>query len=235
MPITVHKLPPVLETYFLDTARTMPTAHWIAAGPSVGHLGSGIRRVAGGGIAAGWAMTVNCPAGDGLATYLALQYVRESISSGRWIMVVAPDNDLGNPQASLWSYMHTATAWEVGFVGAVVAGYVRDIDEIGEKLENDFSVFGYGATPLGSTKTPMGTVGAPVVINGVTVRAGDLIVGDSDGVVCVPRDEVSQIANACQEGIVRECNRLAAVREGHGAVDVLELQELLEGNVEWAE
>lgn len=235
MVVTVQQLPPVLETYFLDTAKTMPTAHWVVASSSVAHLGPGIRRVAGCGIAAGWALPVSCPAGDSLATYLALQYVRDRVKSGRWVMVVSPFNEGGDQKAALWSYMQSALAWEVGFSGAVVAGYVRDVDEITEKLKEDFVVFGHGSTPLGSTKSPVGTIGAPVEINGVTIRAGDLIVGDSDGVVCVPKDQVPEVSNACQEAIVNECNRLAAVREGHGAVDVLELQELLEGNVEWAE
>jgi len=107
----------------------------------------------------------------------------------------------------------------VGFVGAVIDGYVRDVDEIRDKLGKEFNVFARGASPVAASQTVAGEVGAPVTINGVTIRTGDLIVGDSDGVICVPKDQVEQAAEKCRMGIVDDVNLLQLVREGHGAVD----------------
>ncbi len=235
MPITVYPIPTVLETYFIDEARTMPTAHWAAASHSVAHLGGKIKQILGKGITAGWALTVSCPQGDSLASYVALQQILEHAAQGRWVVVVVPEEGEGESEAAIWSYMHCAIGWEVGVVGAVVAGYVRDIDETIDKLGKAFGVFGYGASPAATTMTPSGTIGAPVEINGVTIRTGDLIVGDSDGVVCVPKDEIEAVSNVCRDEIVTACNRLQEAREGKGAVDVMELGTLLDGEVQMEE
>jgi 4-hydroxy-4-methyl-2-oxoglutarate aldolase len=231
MSIKIHPHPELLETYFLDEARTTPTACWTGASSGVGFLGPGIRRMTGHGIMAGWALTVSVPPGDNLATYVALQYMLDHATAGRWVMVVAPwDEDSGN--TSLWSYMQCAMGWEVGFVGAVVAGYVRDIDEVKEKLEKEFSVFAYGGSPLKASLSPEGEIGSPVKINGVNIRTGDLIVGDSDGVICVPKDQIVDTAEKCRMAIVEEVNLLQHVREGMGAVDVMRYRELLTGKVD---
>ena len=132
----------------------------------------------------------------------------------------------------MWSYLQSVMGWEVGVVGAVVAGYVRDIEEIEEKLGKEFGVFGWGPSPIRPDMTPNGTIGFAVQINGVTIRACDLIVGDKDGVVCVPRDEVDSTIEKCRQEIVNEVNVLQHVREGHGPVEVLGLEKLLQGNVD---
>jgi len=232
MSIKIHPHPELLETYFLDEARTTPTAFWSCASSGVGYLGPGLKRLAGQGIMAGWALTVSVPPGDNLATYVALQYILDHATEGRWVMVVAPWDDDNGKSAALWSYMQCAMGWEVGFVGAVVAGYVRDVDEVKEKLQKEFSVFGYGSSPLKASLTPEGEIGAPVRINEVNIRTGDLIVGDSDGVICVPRDQVVDAADKCRMGIVEEVNLLQHVREGKGAVDVMGYRELLTGKVD---
>ncbi|HDS30420.1 MAG TPA: RraA family protein [Firmicutes bacterium] len=223
----------MLETYFLDEARTMPTAHWSAAVESVGYLGHAIKRLVGTGVTAGWALTVQCPAGDSLTSYLAIELMKERTQHGRWVMVVVPDE--GETDAALWSYMQSAMSWEVGIVGAVVNGYVKDIDEIKMKLEKEFGVFGLGGSPMPSMKTAYGTIGAPVVLNSVTIRPGDLILADKDGVIAIPKDIIERAFEVARDQIVHECNQLALVREGKGPVDILGLEELLKGEVEKGE
>ena len=235
MSITVRKLPPVLETWFLDEARAIPTAFIAAAGRMTSYLGPQIRRQAGTKIMAGWALPITCPAGDNLATYVALEYVMANVGKGRWVFVITQEENPGNMNTGMWSYMQSAMGWEVGVVGAVVNGYVRDIEEIVEKLGKEFGVFGFGGSPLKPELTPGGTIGEPVTINGVLIRAGDLLVGDSDGVVCVPRDQVEQTIELCRQEIVDHVNKLQHVREGHSPIDVLELEKAIEGNVDWEE
>jgi len=232
MPIVLHRLPEVLETYFLDEARTIPTAYWSCATGGSGFLGPGMRRLVGKGIMAGWALTVSAPPGDEVAGYLALQFMLDTAKRGRWVMVVAPPEGAEPSGVAVWSHIQCAMGWEIGFVGAVVAGYVRDIDEITLKLEKDFNVFGYGGSPIAASQSPEGEVGGPVRINRVTVRTGDLVVGDSDGVICVPKDQVESAAEKCRTRIIDEVNLLQHVREGMGAVDVMGLGDLLAGQVD---
>ncbi len=231
--IEIRKLPGVLETYFVEEARSIPSAYWGAATTGTGFLGNRIRRMSGQGIMAGWALTVSCPGDNNLAAFLALQYMRDAATQGHWIMVVTSEDEPVN--AAMWSYMHSALAWEVGFVGAVVAGYVRDIDETRTKLRKEFSLFAYGGSPIPSTRSAEGEIGSPVDVNGVTIRTGDLIVGDEDGVICVPKDQVETAAEKCRHSIIDEVNRLQHVREGRGSVDVMDLRDMLTGNVEIVE
>jgi len=235
MPITIHKLPRVPETYFVEEARTIPTAQWGLATGGAGFLGSRIRRLSGQGITAGWALTVSCPTDSNLATYVALQYMRDNPSSGRWVMVVAPQDESETGGTAMWSYLQSAMAWEVSFVGAVVAAYIRDIDETRTKLEKEFSLFGYGGSAIPAALGTDGEIGCRVTINGVTVRTGDLIVGDSDGVLCVPKDQIEHAAEKCRNQIIDEVNLLQHVRGGRGAAEVMGLDEMLAGNIDLVE
>jgi 4-hydroxy-4-methyl-2-oxoglutarate aldolase len=235
MAITVRKLPPVLETWFLDEARVIPTAFFVSAGQATGFLGPRIRKLTGEKIMAGWALPVTCPPGENLATFIALEFMKSNIGKGRWVLIVSQDETQGNIDTGMWSYMQTAMGWEVGLVGAVLTGYARDLEEITDKLGKEFNVFGWGGSPIKPGMVANGAVGEPVIINGVTIRAGDLIVGDSDGVVSVPRDQVEQTIEMCRQDIVDHVNKLQMIREGHGPIEVLELEKLVEGNVDWEE
>ncbi|MFH1677095.1 MAG: RraA family protein [bacterium] len=232
MPINITNPPPVLETYFLDEARIIPTAKWTHTDVNVGFLGSRFKRFTGTGITAGWAMTVKCLPGDILPTFLAMQFIRDRIAQGRWVLVLVTDGQPGESDAAHWNYMQSRMAFEAGFVGAVIGGMVQDVDEINEKLENGFGVFAYGTSPLSPSNTPEGVVGSPIKINDVIINSGDLIIGDNDGVICVPRDMVESVLHAARERIILEVNQLQHVREGLGAVEVLELTDILKGNVE---
>jgi regulator of RNase E activity RraA len=235
MSITIKELPEVPETYFIDEAKSIPASHFGCVQSGIGYLGSNIRMQAGKGIMSGWALTVECPENNNMATFVALQYIRDMASQGRWIIVIAPPSDAEPNDAAMWTYLHSVMGWEVGCVGAVVAGYVRDMDEINEKLRGESSVFSFGGSPIPAKTNVDGRIGFPVKINGVTIYTGDLIVGDSDGVIVVPKDQVERVVMACREGIVKEVNLLQQVREGIGAIDVMGIRGELEGQVELAE
>ena len=96
----------------------------------------------------------------------------------------------------------------IGFVGAVVDGVVRDTDEIARM---DFKVFYRYITPEHVDGMARGvSANEPVKVGGVTVSPGDVIVGDNDGVVSVPRaaiERVMQVADEImdiEEQIIRE-------------------------------
>lgn len=92
----------------------------------------------------------------------------------------------GDTEASLWGGVMTATAITKKIRGAVIAGGIRDTKQI---LEQDFPIFYKYRTSNGSLGRCMIThYQVPVKIGKVTVRPGDIIFGDIDGVLCIPRE-----------------------------------------------
>lgn len=72
-----------------------------------------------------------------------------------------------------------------GIAGVVIDGTNRDCKDI---LTIGLPVFSRGASPAGTTKVTLGKVGVTVCVGGVTVRTGDVVFADCDGVVVVPRE-----------------------------------------------
>ncbi|WAT02048.1 RraA family protein [Rouxiella chamberiensis] len=93
---------------------------------------------------------------------------------------------------AVWGGLMTAGAVANKHEGAVLMGGVRDLIEI--RRDYDFPVFAKTVTPgttLGRFKTLASN--QPVTLGDVTVNPGDLIVGDVDGVVCVPKEHVEAV------------------------------------------
>jgi regulator of RNase E activity RraA len=78
----------------------------------------------------------------------------------------------------------------LGIVGLVTDGLVRDAQEI-RKL--DLQVWCRGATPIASNKISEGATGIPITIGGVTVRDGDLVIADDDGVVIWQKENIEEL------------------------------------------
>jgi regulator of RNase E activity RraA len=75
--------------------------------------------------------------------------------------------------------------------GAVVDGAVRDVDALNG---HGLSVYAREVSPAGPFKDGPGSVGYPVAVGGIVVAAGDLLIGDSDGVVVVPASKIEHVA-----------------------------------------
>ncbi|WP_303963732.1 RraA family protein [Succinatimonas hippei] len=101
------------------------------------------------------------------------------------VLVISGDVDLGD--VAIWGGLMTAGAVANKFEATVLNGGVRDGAEI--KRDYDYPVFAkckVAGTTLGRYKTVAANI--PVKIGDVTVRPGDLIFGDIDGVVVVPKE-----------------------------------------------
>lgn len=109
------------------------------------------------------------------------------------------------PDAAVWGGNLIRIARDRGVVGVVVDGCVRDLAEL---RTSGVAVCSRDVTPRGPTWG--GRVGATIHCGGVEVRAGDLIVGDDDGVVCVPLQEATEALLArCVARLAREANEPA--------------------------
>jgi regulator of RNase E activity RraA len=77
-----------------------------------------------------------------------------------------------------------------GIEALVIDGAIRDVEELAAL---DFAVVARGATPNGPFKTGPGEIGYPIGCGGVSIAPGDLLIGDQDGVLVIPRSEVTTI------------------------------------------
>jgi regulator of RNase E activity RraA len=101
---------------------------------------------------------------------------------------------------------------QLGLAGVVIDGAARDSLEIDEM---DFPVFCVGTNPNGPTKNVPGRIGHPVSCGGVTVRSGDLVVADADGVVVLERESVEGLLPLARKKVADEAARIAQIQQGN--------------------
>lgn len=124
----------------------------------------------------------------------------------------------GSDRIAPWGGLLSTASTVRGAVGCVTDGLVRDILAI---REMQFPVFHGGIGPLDSKgRGKMMERDIPVTCGGVRVVPGDIVVGDADGVVIVPKDVEGQIAAILADKIAGESHTLSALRSGELLRDV---------------
>lgn len=151
----------------------------------------------------GPAFTVEVRPGDNLLFHVALAVARP----GDVIVV----DGKGDDTCALVGELMVAQGAAAGLAGFVVDAASRDSETIGG---GTFPVFSAGRNPCGPTKGLPGTLGRPISVGGVAVQPGDLVVGDADGVVIIPRDQVRAVLDAADAKIAAEQQRLEEVDRG---------------------
>ena len=102
---------------------------------------------------------------------------------------------VGSRQAT-WGASMVHGIKQVGASGLVLDGYVLTEDLL--RLRENLPVFCRGTMSISSGGTGPGWLNVPIVCGGVIVNPGDLIVGDGDGVVVVPRAHIAQVIAAVE-------------------------------------
>jgi regulator of RNase E activity RraA len=151
----------------------------------------------------GTAFTVEVRPGDNLMIHAAM-----SLAKPGDVIVVDGKGDLG---AALMGTIMMTACKQMGIAGVVIDGAVRDTLEIEEM---GFPVFAAGYNPNGPTKNVPGRIGHPISIGGVTVRSGDLVVGDADGVVVIEREKAAELLPLAAKKVADESARIAAIKKG---------------------
>lgn len=124
------------------------------------------------------------------------------------------------PQFALWGGLMTTRAQHLKAAGAVLDGYSRDTPEV---LELGLPVFSYGG--YSQDQGPRGKVvdyRVPVEINGVRVHPGDIVFGDLDGVLIIPREAEVEAIRRGLEKAGTESRVRTAIREGMSTVQAFE-------------
>lgn len=142
----------------------------------------------------GAAMTVREIAGAH-GTFRADEFgLGQVVDAARGGDVVVIDN--GGRQVSTWGGVASLAAQRNGAAGLVVDGGVRDADEI---VDLGFPVFSRYVVPMsGKTRVKVIDINCTVTIDNVSVSAGDILLGDSTGIVRVPRDHAVEVAEKAQ-------------------------------------
>lgn len=151
----------------------------------------------------GIASTVECPPGDNLMLHHAVAAARPGI------IIVA--NLGGYLLTGAWGEILTAAAQAKGVAGLAVDGAVRDIEAIAER---GFPVFSRGLAIGSCTKERFGKLDVPIQFGGVTVRPGDMVVGDADGIVVVEQERAEEVFEAASARRVREAEIMEELRNG---------------------
>jgi 4-hydroxy-4-methyl-2-oxoglutarate aldolase len=209
-------IPSVSEGEALKALAAAPTAMLSDALGRWGNMDPGIRPVAGGMQCFGPAFTLRCWPADNLTIHRAVE-----LAAHGDVLVI--DGGSGRDTALLGDILVYAARLR-GVAGIVLQGLVRDSAAIAAQ---GLPVFAGGATARGPVKETMGAVQVPIQCGGVLVRPGDLVAGDDDGIVVVPREQAVTVAERIRLIHEREEQVKKALAAGQTTVDILGLRPKL--------
>jgi len=152
----------------------------------------------------GPACTVKVYPGDNLMVHKSLDIARP----GDVLVVDAS----GSAMTAVLGDLVSTKARHRGIAGVVVDGLIRDLPAI--LALGDFPVFARGVTPIGPLHRGPGEVNLPISAGGIVVHPGDVIVGDLNGVVVVPRDIAPELLKRLRARAAAEADYVAAVARG---------------------
>jgi 4-hydroxy-4-methyl-2-oxoglutarate aldolase len=188
-----------------------PATLYEAAGRR-GMVDPAIRPAWTGALVCGVALTVDCPPGDNLMLHHAVAAATPG--------VVFVANTGPFMRAGAWGEVLTVAAQVRGVAGLVIDGAVRDIEAI---TPLKFPIFSRGLAIGACTKERFGSLNQPLIFGGVLVRPGDIIFGDSDGLVVIEQERADEVHAAAVKRRDFEAGLFRELRAGKTTVELLNL------------
>lgn len=173
----------------VDLFKGMPVANIDDCMGRVAAVDSAIKPVGYKGQLLGTAFTVKVPQGDNLMFHAAMDLAKP----GDVIVIEAG----GFENRAIFGELMATYCKVRGIKGIVCDGAIRDYT--GLKELEDFWVYARSATPDGPYKNGPGEINVPVIIGGRTVKPGDIVVGDDDGVLFIDPEVAKELAAATEK------------------------------------
>ncbi|MBQ1492450.1 MAG: 4-carboxy-4-hydroxy-2-oxoadipate aldolase/oxaloacetate decarboxylase [Blautia sp.] len=185
--------------------------------PRQGVMDSGIKPVDPACHMLGRAVTVRCQPGDNLALHQGLYAAKPGD-----VLVC----DLrGYTEGGHFGDIMALACKVRGLAGVVLDGSCRDSPDI---KEMGFPVFSRGFNPSGMVKASLGKVGVPVMCGGVEVHNGDIILGDCDGVVVVPKEQEDEVFEKAMAKFEKEKHLVEELLAGKTTLELYGFDKLIE-------
>ena len=162
---------------------------------------------------AGRAFTVQSMSGGNYGSHMALYQAR----IGDILVIDAR----GDKNTSVWGGIQTYVAIKKGIKAVVINGTIRDVQEI---RKYRFPMFCLGATPNGPHKGWKDNINVPISCAGVSVNPGDIIVGDDDGVVVVPKQNAKDVLEKAKSKLKLEEEWIKRIDQGIPLYKILNLK-----------
>jgi 4-hydroxy-4-methyl-2-oxoglutarate aldolase len=223
--LTLARRPPPPAPELLLPFREVPTG-WLAdAMQGRGAMDAGVKPLAPEVPAmrrfVGIALTCWCGPNDNLALMAAV-----AMAEPGDVVIAATEGFAGS---GMTGDLVAGMARNRGVAAIVSDGMVRDRDGL---VAVGLPVYCRGVTPNSCVRNGPGTVGLPVIAGGIPVSSGDLVCGDADGVVVVPRLRLEEVGRRLAAIAQAERAAEAAVKAGQAArPEILDL--LASSRVRW--
>jgi 4-hydroxy-4-methyl-2-oxoglutarate aldolase len=201
-----------------DELARLGSATVYEAGGRRGYVDADLIQVVPGSRVAGPARTVVCGQDDNLMVHAVMAEVEE----GEVIVLTMPEP---RPVALVGDLLATQ-AKAHGAAALLIDASVRDVEELAEL---GLPIWARWVRVKGAVKDTPGSIGEPVTVGGATIRQGDVLVLDADGVAVVEQERVDEVLEASRERAEREDVKRAKLAAGELSYDLDNLRERVEG------
>lgn len=203
--------PEVVAGYKVKEIAELGSATLHEAGGRIGALPAAIRAMTPSPAFAGPALTVSCPPADNLWLHRAVY------AAAPGDVLIA--NVSGAYEWGYWGEVLSCAARERRIAGVVIDGCVRDLVRL---AEIGLPVFARGSAIRGTVKhlEGVGAINGDLVVGEIIVRPGDWVVGDEDGVVVIPHDNLDGVLAEAHQRVDKEARLIQELRHGKRTLDL---------------
>ncbi|MBM3094626.1 RraA family protein [Ensifer sp. T173] len=192
-----------IDASYVEAFRVLPVANVSDSMSRLVAGGDRLRPMHSGGVLAGPALTVKTCPGDNLMLHKAID-----MAAPGDVIVVDAGGDTTN---ALMGELMLAHAVKRGVAGFVLNGAIRDAEAI---RAQPLPLYALGVTHRGPYRTGPGEIGFQISIAGMVINPGDLMLGDIDGIVCVPKADAEAVLKATRAKQDAEAKQMAATLSG---------------------